>query len=904
MPLPPYFSAWFISIGLTGFWINPALACSLSTDIKATYTEVYDGYDCQEGQPIKAKKDNKYGFISQKGEVLIPFVYDGSRPFYNGTAAVKKGEHWGIIDEQGQQIIPFLYDYAFAFHDGLAQVKKGQYYGYINREGDEVIPFIYTSSDNFKDGKAIVNYAMVRDLINLDHQVLKKDFKGKIARLNDQLFTHTTDRTTDSSRAYGAVDVFDLSGKIYQRSTYAYPIANDVADYLIEVDEPRRAEFDKPKLVDLDKSRRSPLFRLTDLVSPASSKYRLMNAEGEIISPVLNELNTPVSWINGFMVVDNQGQLQLIDDTGAIRLSGSFNGISNWVSDGLVLVIKNDKKYYYYAISPQKNSLLLRELLKGAEGHKAAKINTSTISAGRLAIDQAFDNAGPFSEGLAFVQQGEWSGFINLQGQKVLPVSHKWARPFVNGTAVFITDDDKFGVINKQGKQILAAEYEDIKQLLQPYLIVKKADNYGVFDQQGQMLVEPKYADIQIIGNLALARLKEQRDSVLINLRTGDLYKFKVADIDEFKDGVATVRFINDNDEIIPGYLTDKGEIVAVAKGETVTNLAEGAVLIKGKDYSSVQMVGSQSRQGNVVTSVLYEDYKSFTDGYLPVNKNGRWGVIDTQGKEKIPFMYRDIEALEQGLFVAKKGVGVIDTQGALVAPPIYTYIKRLDDGSFKVSMSSLSSDNLGVLRSGGQLLIPTEYDDIDLLDASAHVYRVVKEGKVGVIGAEGQPLVPIEYDCINYMIDGPELLLPLSRHGKLWGIVDLRGKVILPEQYEKVRRVSFERIAVKKDGKWGLVNNLGEEIVPLTFESIYNESEGLLTVKRNGKFGFIDSNGQLVIDYKYDKASLFEDGEVYVETQGKAFKIDRLGHVVREVAVEQPEVHKQAAAERKAMSK
>lgn len=52
-----------------------------------------------------AIKNNKYGFINLKGEVLISFTYDDAFPFYEGIASVKYNNRWFYINEQGVKVL-------------------------------------------------------------------------------------------------------------------------------------------------------------------------------------------------------------------------------------------------------------------------------------------------------------------------------------------------------------------------------------------------------------------------------------------------------------------------------------------------------------------------------------------------------------------------------------------------------------------------------------------------------------------------------------------------------------------------------------------------------------------------------------------------------------------------------
>ena len=55
-------------------------------------------------------------------------------------APVEIDEKWGYIDNKGNVVIPLEYDYADVFQGGVAQVKLNSEYVYIDRTGRRVWP--------------------------------------------------------------------------------------------------------------------------------------------------------------------------------------------------------------------------------------------------------------------------------------------------------------------------------------------------------------------------------------------------------------------------------------------------------------------------------------------------------------------------------------------------------------------------------------------------------------------------------------------------------------------------------------------------------------------------------------------------------------------------------------------
>ena len=110
-----------------------------------------------QGELYAAMRDGKYGFVDEKDQTVIPFVYDQVGRFSDGLCPVydasQKG--WGYINTAGEQVIDCLYAEAGSFTDGLAPVEVlsgGGRWGYINTRGETVIEPAYQACGACSDG--------------------------------------------------------------------------------------------------------------------------------------------------------------------------------------------------------------------------------------------------------------------------------------------------------------------------------------------------------------------------------------------------------------------------------------------------------------------------------------------------------------------------------------------------------------------------------------------------------------------------------------------------------------------------------------------------------------------------------------------------------------------------------
>lgn len=106
------------------------------------------GYEFHDGLAAVFKND-KWGYINTKGELILDYQYYQALHFENGTAPVAVSKEngpnqWRLINKQGEFVSSESYYEIKEFKNGLAKVfKNGQGYGMIDTKGKEIITCKY-----------------------------------------------------------------------------------------------------------------------------------------------------------------------------------------------------------------------------------------------------------------------------------------------------------------------------------------------------------------------------------------------------------------------------------------------------------------------------------------------------------------------------------------------------------------------------------------------------------------------------------------------------------------------------------------------------------------------------------------------------------------------------------------
>jgi hypothetical protein len=102
--------------------------------------------------------NERYGYFSSNGEVVIPASFESAKEFSEGMARVRIGTGEAFIGRDGKVIIPGPFAEAADFSDGVALVRSlsNGLYGYVDHLGNYRIAAKYEDAHSFIAGFAEV----------------------------------------------------------------------------------------------------------------------------------------------------------------------------------------------------------------------------------------------------------------------------------------------------------------------------------------------------------------------------------------------------------------------------------------------------------------------------------------------------------------------------------------------------------------------------------------------------------------------------------------------------------------------------------------------------------------------------------------------------------------------------
>jgi len=193
------------------------------------------------------------------------------------------------------------------------------------------------------------------------------------------------------------------------------------------------------------------------------------------------------------------------------------------------------------------------------------------------------------NEGLIYIRNYEYlHGFINTNGEIVVPFIYKNADIFYDGLAAVENDEEKWGFIDKEGNVVIPFEYNYVHVFSEGLAYVANDEgNCGFIDMQGNTIIPFEYNDANFFSEGLAAVQNHEGKWGYIDKEGNTVIPFEYNAAVEFENGTARVInrennygwvYINTINEIVDTYIgcgtpnkyeeNFDGEIIITATGE------------------------------------------------------------------------------------------------------------------------------------------------------------------------------------------------------------------------------------------------------------------------------------------------------------------------------------------------
>lgn len=615
--------------------------------------------------PAKGVKNSEesahYGFVDHKGHMVIKPQFDTVlNGFHQGYAVVTKASKAGVINTSGNTVVPFEFSDVSAPQYNLFPVRNAQgLWGFYHQSGKSTVACQY---NNFRFR---------------DHGVILVQKDGHWGTLDQ----------------YGQSIVPALYRELEylpEKRSYNAFVYNDWNLFNIQNINQGQFKFDSLKPAG------KGVFKYYML-----GKYGLVDMENNPITAYkYDHISTEK---NGKFEVKIWDKVGVIDASGKEILPVEFEKVLiDSVGIRAAIKTKEDKLWW------------------GLFDHNGNKLLTPN-----------YPYLGELGDGLvpAVAENGIWR-YIDLDGKTVLPFKYAKAGPFVDGLAQ-VTDyqSEKQYFINRKGEQVVSFEeipffkaslfwldrdhkkiwkisrssYDDFKMLNPQIIQVSKHGKYGLLSTDDKLIVPCKYDFVSEpsengycavrVGNKWGVVDRHGKYSMTLTDKYERILKFQ----EDFACVVIKGRY---------GFIDAKGNMYISPQYPDAGHVSEGLVSVKINNKW-----GFLNTEEKLVVQPYYDQVWPFIKNCAMVYSKGKYNLVDKQGKELYEALDR-IKVTSNGKYLLERGgkTGMADENGKEILPVRYEMIKEVAGGYFIVNLRGL----YGVLDKNQNIMIPITHHDIE----------------------------------------------------------------------------------------------------------------------------------------------------------------------------------------------
>lgn len=525
-------------------------------------------------------------------------------------------------------------------------------------------------------------------------------------------------------------------------------------------------------------------------------------------------------------------------------------------------------------------------------------------------------------------------GLKDSSGLIILEPKYDYMSYFSNGAAVVSVKEngeEKYGVINTIGKEIISLEYEGIARLDYGLISVSKKISdektlLGLFDSTGKRLLETNYKNISQFDHGVAIIEKGDNQKGLINRSGRIILPVKFASI--YFGMISPVILVKESDDTEHEkafYIDSTGKKLSALIFDQALPMENGTAKVRSNGK-----FGYVDEKIGIKIPIIYDEIGYFMHGIAPARWKGKWGIINSKGNTIVPLKYVKTEIFNEKLILfcdGNKKWGVTDYTGKILIPAKYQRYSSVQNIKNHHDALIVYLDNkCGIVNYKGEELIPLHYSYINSVEYdSRHKFGLIVsvDEKMGMLNRNGEAITEIKYEEIKNDFDGHGACqYALVKLKNKWGCLDTKtGKELVTPQYDRIKFIATDApakdsfvyynvqycMAVKGDrqdtihqseqdklsedgnwetiryihygdssnqiitngGKWGLVGLNGKELSKFTYDQAGDYfNEGLLPVKQNNNWGFIDEQGTEVIPPIYESIDRYTIPNFY---QGRA---------------------------------
>lgn len=423
-------------------------------------------------------------------------------------------------------------------------------------------------------------------------------------------------------------------------------------------------------------------------------KSGLVNLEGkQITKPIYDEIDS-LPYKEGELLVKQNEKYGVINMKGnkiletkydEIKVDEYYTDENHYQYAGYIVLIKTEEGYRYGYINNKGKEILnteYNEISRVTEVQNNDNAYIICAKNGQYGVNKNQESViGNEYQSIHYdatnkifvVEKSKKYGVINLEGKIIVPIQYLeiditgiyiYAQDEKGDKTVYNTNgtkenidaniailntnnqaykikinnekETKYGVIDKEGKELIEEKYNYIEYLNGNYFIASSGNGkLGIINDKGETIVETNHDSLQKIPNTELIQ------ATLAEEKITKIYSKELEKICEMKNAIIEVKdnYIKVYNELETKYFNQEGKEL---KNTEVYENNKLFVTQKDNQYGFID------KSGNIVVDYKYDKAYEFNSyGFATVEKDGKFGAINEQGQEVVPPTYEINESKE-----------------------------------------------------------------------------------------------------------------------------------------------------------------------------------------------------------------------------------------------------------------
>lgn len=776
---------------------------------------------------INIKVDGKWGYYNTETKGTIPCRFDKSSDFKDGFAivCVQMNQHtgYGVIDESGKEIIPFKYVDIKRLENGLFELHNSSFSYTRNC-------CLCNSNGNLVDekGKVLNVYFQKYDMVcKIDEDLffVSLDKKNGIVYKNQLIIEYEDNRYVEEARCglivfsngNGTRWLYNLNGdRLLENYDFFHITPNAFVTFYCRKEKNTGygiADINgniivEPKYWKIDYLH-DDIFKLTYQKSHKEEPYEVLYNSSKnsfVLETKTNliEIPTIYDWCGNnhgkYTIIANNFKFGIIDDNNFVVADCIYSEIKECVSD--IAIVK--KELYW-------------QLLNLTNGNLSAEYTDIRYIKDNFYIIRSNNSYGVIDKDDNLIVPARFNDDIELLDDGTFKVSKGYGLR-------------EYNIINKKGRIIIKPQEKSITLPKEIAWVHGFSENYAIVENSDNIK-----GSIDISGNMIIP------------------FRFK-GWLSDFKDGESIVSIVFGS---LYGKHYEKTSRIDTA-GKFVCQQNSTKIHIDCDCYLVSDFIGDRAiaydgnlwgfvdTKGKKVSDFIYSEIEYLDKGFYKVKRNERYGIVGHSSKIILPCKYLNVKLSENDCFEAiiyeekwpnktlesmtinYDGLIVVNCgDSQITLPQEYDSICAFEGDYAKV----ISNKKYGLINKKGNCVLQCKYDFLDVV-VNHHIHAKLN-GKDYILSLDDNDTFEIKnVKSAKYYDDG--CIVVSDYNGDI--IIDRNGNDVFREYSYSIGAFNGEYASLSKgySKKYGIINTKGKVVIPPQYNSLEFDKSGCLLVSES----------------------------------------------------------------------